>query len=274
MKKILFHNLTLSYLFLLITSTFVYCEERVVGLSPSMEGNKFLESSKDQSDQFSDTQESKSGTKSNLNALVTPLRAEEILNFWFGILTHPSDLPTNKLPVWLGNNPRVDEYIKDHFFQDLQMARRGELNEWRLTPRGRLALIIILDQFTRRIYPGQLQSISSDGMARGLVLEGIRKKDDEKLFPIERAFFYLPLEHSEDLEMQNLAIYSYEKLLAQSPLTLKPAIQKFLNFAWFHQKQIALFGRFPHRNAMLGRQSTPDELLFLEQFKYNSSNQI
>ena len=124
----------------------------------------------------------------------------------------------------------------------------------------------MLDQFPRHIYRNKPQAFIVDPMARGLVLEGMQKGDDKELYPIERAFFYLPLEHSEDLNrkicrslLSTIGCTSLRRLL-------RPQMQDFLVLPLSHQQQIAHFGRFPHRNAILGRESTPEEIVFLTQW--------
>jgi uncharacterized protein (DUF924 family) len=204
----------------------------------------------------------------------TPMRGEnsipegalDILNFWFGDLSGPGFFPEDKMSVWFARSPEVDHQIHEDFSEDMINAMRGDYNSWRETPRGRLALILLLDQFPRHIYRNKPQEFMSDRMARALALEGIQKGDDKYLYPIERAFFYLPFEHSEDLGMQNVSVASYQKLLADSPREIKPHMQDILHYAILHQQQIARFGRFPHRNVILGRESKPEEVVFLRQW--------
>lgn len=203
-------------------------------------------------------------------APLVPGRALDILDFWFGLLPNPVYFPQDKLEIWFADTPEIDRQMRGYFSQDVLNAVRGDYNQWRETPRGRLALILLLDQFPRHIYRNQPQSFMFDRMARALVLEGMQKGDDQQLYPIERAFFYLPLEHSEDLNMQNLSVASYQQLVAQSPMAIKPQMNAFLQYAFIHQQQIALFGRFPARNAILGRESTPEEVVFLNQWGKSS----
>lgn len=194
-------------------------------------------------------------------------RSAEILDFWFGFIPGPDFFPENKMPVWFAITPEIDRQIRDNFTQDVLNAQRGDYNQWRETPRGRLALILLLDQFPRHIYRNQPQAFTLDRMAQALVLEGIQKGDDKHLYPIERAFFYLPLEHAEDLNMQNMSINSFRQLVLNSPESIQPQMQDFLQAAIMHQQQIARFGRFPHRNTILRRESTPEETVFLMQWK-------
>lgn len=193
-------------------------------------------------------------------------RIADIIDFWFGILPGPDYFPEDKKQMWFEASPEVDRLIRQNFTQDMMSAARGEYNSWRETPKGRLALILLLDQFPRHIYRNQPQAFQLDPMARGLVLEGIQKGDDRWLYPIERAFFYLPLEHAEDPVMQALSVRMYQQLLAQSPPDMKFYMKQFLRYALVHQQQITRFGRFPHRNAALRRQSTPEEIIFLNQW--------
>lgn len=193
--------------------------------------------------------------------------SSEILDFWFGWLPGPDFFPEDKMPIWFAVTPEIDRQMRNRFSQDVMNAERGEYNSWRETPRGRLALILLLDQFPRHIYRNKPQSFMLDRMAQALVMEGIQKGDDKQLYPIERAFFYLPLEHSEDLNLQNLSVASYRQLFLDSPEPIRIQMQDFLQSAMMHQQQIARFGRFPHRNAVLGRTSTPEETVFLMQWR-------
>jgi len=188
-----------------------------------------------------------------------------VLDFWFGFLSGPDYFPNDKLEVWLANTPEVERQIRMQFSQDVANAERGEYNHWRETPQGRLALILLLDQITRHLYRNRPQAFALDRMARAVVLEGIRKGDDKELYPIERAFFYLPLEHAEDMELQNLSVNLYRQLALQSPEAIRMQMYDVYQSALMHHQQISRFGRFPHRNAVLGRETTPDETAFLKQ---------
>lgn len=193
-------------------------------------------------------------------------RALDVLDFWFGFLPGPAFFPREKMYIWMANSPEVDRQIREAFSLDMSNAVRGEYNNWRETPRGRLALILLLDQFPRHIYRNRPQAFAFDRMARALVLEGLQKEDDKSLYPVERAFFYLPLEHAEDQEMQDLSVAYYQQLVAEAPAPIKLQMEAFLFSALQHQQQIAHFGRFPYRNAISGRKSTPEEMIFLNQW--------
>ena len=193
-------------------------------------------------------------------------RALDVLDFWFGDLPGPEYFPQDRMTVWFTGSLETDRQIRENFSQDILSAMQGDYNSWRETPRGRLALILLLDQFPRHVYRNRPQEFMADRMARALALEGLQKGDDKQLYPMERVFFYLPFEHAEDLQLQNLSVSSYRKLLAQAPMEIKPQMQAILHYAILHQRQIARFGRFPHRNIILDRESYPEEIVFLRQW--------
>ncbi|MCE2982780.1 MAG: DUF924 domain-containing protein [Parachlamydia sp.] len=191
---------------------------------------------------------------------------QDLLTFWFGELKDPAFYPQEKEVIWRGG-PETTHFIESNYREFFDQALAGDLNEWRQTPRGRLALILLLDQFSRHLYPQTTKAFALDPMARGLVLEGIQKGDDKKLFPIERAFFYLPLERSEEKRFQDLSVASYLRLLYESPEPIKGNVQGFLDAARKNQRVIEQFGRFPHRNQALGRKPTAAEVIFLRSQK-------
>ncbi len=190
---------------------------------------------------------------------------EKILSFWFGSLSSASLFPEGKEPVWQGSSQEVRRQVIDQFKEDAIKAYGGAFNSWRAQPRGRLALIILLDDIPRIIYQGQPQQYVADRMALTLALEGMQMGEDKRLYPIERAFFYFPLAHAEDIDLQNLSVSSYEQLLSESPKEIRPHLLDFLSYAFSQRQLIARFGRFPYRNGILGRESTPEETAFLMQ---------
>jgi uncharacterized protein (DUF924 family) len=194
-------------------------------------------------------------------------RIRTVLDFWFGPLPDPEFFPAAKVPVWFSISPETNRQLREQFLPDVLLARQGKLNQWRETPRGRLALILLLDLFARHIYRNSAQAFMSDSMAKGLAIEGIQAGDDQALYPIERAFFYLPLEHAENPIAQAQSVTLYQQLLSQAPVGLHEVMQDFYYSAVLHQQQILRFGRFPHRNSLLKRQSTPEEVVFLMQWK-------
>lgn len=188
----------------------------------------------------------------------------DVLSYWFGDLKSAEDYPQQQSNIWWEGSDDIDQEIRDRFGKLVNDAASHKLDGWKKTPKGRLALIILVDQFSRNIYRGTPQAFSSDPIARELTLEGINLGDDLKLFPIERAFFYLPLEHTEDLKVQELSVAKYKKLMTDAPASLTPIFQTWLDHAQQHYEIIKEFGRFPYRNEVLGRKSTAEELKFLE----------
>jgi uncharacterized protein (DUF924 family) len=199
----------------------------------------------------------------HINCLADPLKneplIEEVLTYWFGDLKSPDEYPQEQSRLWFSGGESVDQEIRKRFGFLVDQAMDHKLDDWKKTPRGRLALIILIDQFSRNIYRGTAKAFSGDLLALDLVFEGLAVKEDEKLFPIERVFFYLPLEHSEDVKIQELSVHLFHKLSLSSP-----AFTSFLDYALRHYEIIEKFGRFPHRNSLLGRESTLEEIEFLK----------
>ncbi len=188
-----------------------------------------------------------------------------VLNFWFG--TDPDDarLAKERAPLWWSKKPSVDDEIRLRFKPLVAAAGNGELDNWKATPHGMLALILLTDQFPRSIYRGQPQAFAFDAIALELSLKGLAAGEDRKLRPIERVFYYLPLEHSEEIEHQHRAVDLFKELVLEVPYSQRLTFAGFLNFALRHCAVIERFGRFPHRNAIQGRESTPMEVEFLKQ---------
>ncbi len=189
---------------------------------------------------------------------------DQILHFWFE-KAELSALPSEHITrIWFSNDAEVDAEVKEQFSEDYCKAVRGEYTAWQQTPRGCLALIILLDQFSRRINRYTPLAYQQDRSALDLCLYGIEHQFDHKLSLIERVFFYFPLIHSESADMQLLALRAYEILLSLSFPETRPIFEKFLEYAIRHQEIITRFGRFPHRNEVLGRPSTQAEQEFIK----------
>ena len=144
-------------------------------------------------------------------------------------------------------------------------AEVGDLDDWRLSIDGRLALVLLTDQFPRNIFRDSPAAFHFDALARNLCVEGLATRADRELRPIERVFFYLPLEHSEDLDDQNRCVALFRELAEEVDADLKVTFENFVGFALRHHVIIERFGRFPHRNSVLGRRSTQEEIDFLAQ---------
>jgi uncharacterized protein (DUF924 family) len=170
-----------------------------------------------------------------------------VIDFWFRELTPKQ---------WFADGgPELDARVRTRFGPLVEAARRGALDHWATSPRGRLALILVLDQFPRHVFRGTSDAFASDAIAQALAREGIDAGMDEELTLAERQFFYLPLMHAEDLGVQALSV---ERFTA-----LRDAAQAALGFALEHRDVVERFGRFPHRNAILSRASSAAEQAFL-----------
>lgn len=190
---------------------------------------------------------------------------DKILDFWFGNLEE-NDVPSDKnRKIWWIKDPENDEFIKDNFEANLSMAINGELDSWKSTPIGSLALIILLDQFSRNIYRDTAKSFSQDKKAVEFCLEGIHKNLDNKLHPVQRVFYYMPLMHSENISNQEKSIECFSNLAKE--FTVPEAIANMVSgsyeYALKHYEIVKRFGRYPHRNTILGRESNPEEIEFL-----------
>lgn len=191
-------------------------------------------------------------------------KIHELLDFWFGNLGS-ADLPTSdRTTLWFGENEAVRQRLLETFYKEYEAASTGTLVEWASTPRGRLALIILLDQFPRYIHRRSSLAFASDETAQELCAEGLREKMDQSLTLIERVFFYMPLVHSEDNQNQEQSIRLYQDLVSLSMSETTQIYQLFLAYAYAHFRVIKEFGRFPQRNKVLGRASTDAELAFLK----------
>lgn len=191
-------------------------------------------------------------------------KIHELLNVWFGNLGS-ADLPTSdRTNLWFGDNEEVKRQLLDQFIAEFEQAKAGDLDNWSNTPRGRLALIILLDQFPRYLYRRSKGAFECDKNAQQLCVDGLREKMDQSLTLIERVFFYMPLVHAEDQKIQEQSIRLYQELVNLSMSETTQIYQLFLAYAYAHFRVIKEFGRFPQRNQILGRQSTEAEIAFLK----------
>jgi uncharacterized protein (DUF924 family) len=190
---------------------------------------------------------------------------EEVLSYWFPEGIDDADPQTlgQQMERWMAGGPEVDKEITERFGETLEQARRGELDHWTATVRGRLALIVVLDQFSRNVYRDSLLSYAQDKKALRLALEGIALRMDRELGVMERMFFWLPLGHSENLALQERSVGQVEKEVADAPEHLRGWHEHNLYQAKAAREVIERFGRHPHRNEILGRRSTPEELEYL-----------
>ena len=188
---------------------------------------------------------------------------QPLLDWWFGTAETARAIAADKGKLWFGKRDSQDLEARERFGAQVEQALTGGLTEWMQRPEGWLALVLLLDQLPRMIFRDSPKAFSGDLRAQKLVAQGIAADFDRQLTPIQRVFIYLVFEHSENLAVQNEGVSRYIDLVAQQPETDRALFADYLDFAERHQKVIAHFGRFPHRNAVLGRESTAEELVFL-----------
>jgi uncharacterized protein (DUF924 family) len=187
----------------------------------------------------------------------------QVLAFWFG--ADRNDRPTidARMDRWFGSDPGFDAEVGRRFGELVERASKGRLADWPTTARGRLALILLLDQFRRHMYRGRPEAFRRDAQALKLCVEGAMTGDYKTLDPFEQAFFFMPLQHAESLKVQERSVKIYAGLVAGVSDTLKATFATFAQFAELHRDIVATYGRFPHRNRILGRADTPSEREFL-----------
>jgi uncharacterized protein (DUF924 family) len=190
---------------------------------------------------------------------------QPLLYWWFGSSGSASEVAAQKGKLWFGKRDSQDLEARERFGGQVEQALAGGLTEWMQRPEGWLALVLLLDQIPRMIFRDTPKAFAGDLRAQKLVAQGIAADFDRQLQSIERVFIYLVFEHSENLAVQNEGVSRYIDLVAQQPGADQALFADYLDFAERHQKVIAQFGRFPHRNAVLGRESTAEELAFLSQ---------
>jgi uncharacterized protein (DUF924 family) len=190
---------------------------------------------------------------------------DDIIRFWFGPLDGHGCADAVHSARWWKKDPAFDEEIRRRFTEVHRAVRARELDDWLGSARGRLAQIIVLDQFSRNMFRDSPAAYSCDPRALQLTLDGLDRGDDGALPRDMRAFFYMPLQHAEDLAMQESAVALFTELRDHAPPALREKYAYYLSYAEKHRDIVARFGRFPHRNAILGRPSSDEELAFLEQ---------
>lgn len=192
-------------------------------------------------------------------------QATEVLEYWFGDRFENGFPATPRNALWFQSSRETDQYIKGHFESDVLAASEGKYDSWKHSPTGRLALIILLDQFPRNIYRSSARAFSFDSLALALCKEGLDLGVDRQLMLIHRVFYYLPLEHSESPEDQELSVQKFQTMLGAEPPEHQQKLKGFVDYAELHRDIILRFGRFPHRNSLLERRSTEEELEYLKQ---------
>lgn len=186
---------------------------------------------------------------------------QPLLEWWFGWGSSAQAVADEKNVLWFGK--QHDAEAQARFGDLVEQALAGGLDEWQQSPQGWLGLVLLLDQLPRMIHRDTLRAFEGDRRAQVVVMHGLQKVWDYQLLPIQRVFILLVLEHAEVSDWQDLCVERYQALLAEQPEANRRLFEGFLDYAEQHQRVIARFGRFPHRNLLLGRPSTDEEMDFL-----------
>lgn len=186
-------------------------------------------------------------------------QVSSILEFWFG-KPQLDDSYEQRRNYWFSKQLEFDAAIRRQFLGLYEQAAAGELESWSQTPEGSLALILIFDQFPRNMFRDSPQAFATDSRALALARQAVSAGFDHQLTPLQRIFLYLPFEHSEQLADQTESLRLFKQLC-----TAAPELSDIWDYALRHQAVIERFGRYPHRNAILGRDTTPEEAAFLQQ---------
>jgi len=190
-------------------------------------------------------------------------RIDSILSFWFKEQELTAPQIDRRMDMWFSEDPVFDHEIEKEYGDDVSAACAGDLNHWAAESEGRLALIILIDQFRRNIYRNSAKAFSEDKLALKLCVEGAMEKKDQGLTPIQRVFFYMPLQHAESRKVQAKSVELFNRLAELVSPTYRETFLTVAQFAELHKDIVDQFGRFPHRNKLLGREDTAEEAEYL-----------
>lgn len=193
---------------------------------------------------------------------------QPLLDWWFGAAGSGPDATAAEVAasctaLWFAKQDRQDELAREQFGGLVEQALAGQLVGWQTVPEGWLATLLLLDQLPRMIFRDTPRAFAGDLLARPLALHGLSQGWDQQLSLIQRVFIYLVLEHAEDLALQNKAVRLFQALTQEATPAEHELFAGYLDYAERHQRVIARFGRFPHRNQILGRSSSAEESAFL-----------
>jgi uncharacterized protein (DUF924 family) len=193
---------------------------------------------------------------------------QPLLDWWFGAAgcgtgVTAAEVAASRTALWFGKQDSQDEQAREQFGALVEQALAGQLQDWQGEPEGWLATLLLLDQLPRMIFRDTPRAFAGDLLARPLALHGLAQGWDQQLPPIQRVFTYLVLEHAEDLVLQDQAVQLFQVLREQAVAAERGLFADYLDYAVRHQQVIARFGRFPHRNQILGRTSSAEESAFL-----------
>jgi len=194
---------------------------------------------------------------------VSGLDYNDVLEFWFAAREQDQLTVDSRMDGWFGNDPAFDAEVSERFCGLVDSALKGQFDSWADEPRGRLALILLLCQIPRHIYKQDKRAFRGDRKALKLCEAGVSSNDYKKLSPLEQLFFFMPLQRIESLKIQQTSVKIFEALTGRVSDTLRNTFDTVAQFAELRHDIIAEFGRFPHRNAILGRDNTGDEESYL-----------
>ncbi len=190
---------------------------------------------------------------------------QPLLDWWFGSAVTAAEVAAARAGLWFGKQDSQDNQARERFSEQVELALSGDLADWMAEPEGWLALVLLLDQLPRMISRDTPRAFAGDRRAQQLVREGLAQGRAAALTPIQRVFIYLVLEHAEDLPSQVEAVARFAALRADAHAAEDQLFADYLDYAERHRRVIARFGRFPHRNSILGRVSTAEEVSFLQE---------
>jgi len=191
-------------------------------------------------------------------------QAQQIHDYWFGPADDWQQVLKDNAQRWFGGGEAMDSEIRNQFATTLESAQGGELDEWQDSIIGVMALVLLTDQFPRHIHRGKTQAFAYDSLSLNSCLRGIDRGIDSAMSPVQQVFFYLPLQHAEDLQAQARSIEMMELRSGQCGEEFKAFMENSLDYARQHHDIIQRFGRFPHRNQILNRANTEEEQNFLD----------
>ena len=191
------------------------------------------------------------------------IRINKILSFWFKEQALTAPQIDGRMDTWFGEDQLFDQVIASEFVDDVEDASEGRLDHWAHEPNGLLALILLLDQFRRNIHRSTPDAFAKDRTALKLCVEGVMEKKDSGLSPIQRVFFYMPLQHAESRKVQKKSVEIYNRLAEAVSPTYRETFETIAQFAELHADIVEQFGRCPHRNRLLNRDNTVEEEEYL-----------
>jgi uncharacterized protein (DUF924 family) len=189
---------------------------------------------------------------------------EEVHAFWFADALGDPDRARRRLDFWFRSTPQTDDEIRQRFAPTLKAASEGLLAHWEAAPQSRVALVVVLDQFPRNIHRRTAAAFRHDAHALAVARRGVAAGHSAALTAPERAFLIMPFQHCENLAVQRESVALFERLVTDAPPSFRAFAEGNLKYARLHLEIVERFGRFPHRNAILGRASTPEEIDYLK----------